>query len=104
MVAADGGVVLNKARRLRTETTMRHVPAATRGRSASASAEDWYPGIAAVGAPLAKAKRRPESPLRPASGAAARSEILDKSARARFEEEIDAALKRRPANEARLAG
>jgi hypothetical protein len=104
MVAADGGVVLNKARRLRTDATMRPVPAATRGRSASAPAEDWYPGIAAVGAPLAKAKQRPEPAPRAASGSSARSEILDKSARARFEEEIDAALKRRPANEARLAG
>jgi hypothetical protein len=36
--------------------------------------------------------------------ALARTDLLGKVARARFEEEIDAALKRRPANEAKLAG
>jgi hypothetical protein len=84
---------------------MRPLPTTTRGRSGASPAEDWWnPGIAA-GAPLAKAKQRAEPPpARPASGAAARAELLDKAARARFEEEIDAALKRRPANEARLAG
>jgi hypothetical protein len=41
-----------------------------------------------------------------ASGAAplARAEIVDKATRARFEAELDAALKRKPAGEARLAG
>jgi len=53
------------------------------------------------GAPLAKARERAAtSSARPL----ARTELLDKPARARFEEEIDAALKRRPASEAKLAG
>jgi hypothetical protein len=53
--------------------------------------------------PLAKAK---ESSGERASLRAplARTELLDKPARARFEEEIDAALKRRPTSEAKLAG
>jgi hypothetical protein len=34
----------------------------------------------------------------------ARTELIDKPTRARFEEEIDAALRRRPPNEAKLAG
>jgi hypothetical protein len=34
----------------------------------------------------------------------ARAEIVDKATRSRFEEELDAALKRRPASEAKLAG
>ncbi len=72
----------------------------------SASAESWWtPGAAAVGAPLAKAKKRTEVPSAQASKPAlARTELLDKATRARFEEEIDAALKRRPTHEARLAG
>lgn len=40
----------------------------------------------------------------PAARAGARTEILDKGVRARLEEELDAALKRRPASEVRLAG
>jgi hypothetical protein len=36
--------------------------------------------------------------------ALARAEIIDKATRARFESELDAALKRRPTNEAKLAG
>jgi hypothetical protein len=40
----------------------------------------------------------------PARAPLARSELLEKTARLRFEEEIDAALKRRPATEAKLAG
>ncbi|HEY4016950.1 MAG TPA: hypothetical protein VGM06_26640 [Polyangiaceae bacterium] len=85
---------------------MRSLPATPRGRGAASPAQDWWnPSIAAVGAPLAKAKQRPESTVtRSASGTVARAEVLDKAARARFEEEIDAALKRRPANEGRLAG
>ena len=51
---------------------------------------------------LAKAVER----TRPASirPQLARAELLDKATRARFEEELDAALKRRPANENKLAG
>jgi hypothetical protein len=53
-------------------------------------------------APLAKAKERTErSAVRPAI---ARTELLDKSIRTRLESEIDSALKRRPTNEAKLAG
>jgi hypothetical protein len=53
------------------------------------------------GARLAKAKERSAAAPRPQL---ARAELLDKPARARFEEEIDAALKRRPTSEAKLAG
>jgi len=54
------------------------------------------------GAPLAKAKDRVERPtLRPAL---ARTELLDKPTRIRLEDEVDAALKRRPNAEGRLAG
>ncbi|MBV9948178.1 MAG: hypothetical protein JOZ69_15090, partial [Myxococcales bacterium] len=70
------------------------------------TASSW--GVAAGGALLAKAKDRradAEKPaVRPRVERLARAEVLDKPARARIEEEIDAALKRRPANEARLAG
>ena len=77
------------AKRLRVEGTARRAgPAAWGGRD---------------GAPLAKAREHggERSSLRPAL---ARAELLDKPARARFEEEIDAALKRRPTSEAKLAG
>jgi hypothetical protein len=54
---------------------------------------------------LAKARQRTQrtdgAPSRPPL---ARAELLEKPARARFEEEIDAALKRKPASEVRLAG
>ncbi len=53
-------------------------------------------------APLSKA-RAPISRERPTDGLA-RADLVGKVARARFDEEIDAALKRRPANEAKLAG
>jgi hypothetical protein len=53
-------------------------------------------------APLAKAKDLvTRSSARPSI---ARVELLDKPARVRFEEELDAALKRRPNGEAKLAG
>jgi hypothetical protein len=48
-----------------------------------------------------KAKREVEWSRKPAL---ARTEIVDKATRARFESEIDAALKRRPAAEGKLAG
>jgi hypothetical protein len=53
-------------------------------------------------APLAKAKARvPQSAVKPTIE---RVELLDKSIRMRLESEVDAALKRRPAGEAKLAG
>lgn len=54
-----------------------------------------------VSAPLSKA---PVSRERPVADGLARTDLVGKVARARFEEEIDAALKRRPANEGKLAG
>jgi hypothetical protein len=76
-----------KAKRLRTEAAARQAVAA--------------PWQAPDGARLAKAKERAAPPSRPQL---ARAELLDKPARIRFEEEIDAALKRRPNGEAKLAG
>ena|SRR5579883_2155329 len=61
-------------------------------------------GGTAGGVALAKARERPQAPRAAARPPLARAELLDKPARTRFEEEIDAALKRRPASEARLAG
>jgi hypothetical protein len=106
MVSADGGSNVIKPKRLRAEAALRQVDAAQWGRHVLGSAGAWSnPGDRAVGAPLAKAKRRLQSPERAAGRPQlARAELLDKAARARFEEEIDAALKRRPANEAKLAG
>src|SRR5258708_27004000 len=84
---ANGGIDVIKAKRLRSE------PAARRSApSAWGSVE---------GGALAKAKERDTSSIRPQL---ARAELLDKPARTRFEEEIDAALKRRPTSEAKLAG
>lgn len=81
-----------KAKRSRTEATIRRVLPAS------------WDGVG-IGAALAKARKREASldgsPVRPPL---ARAELLDKTARTRFEEEIDAALKRRPANETKLAG
>src|SRR5689334_16057341 len=56
-----------------------------------------------------KAKRAQAFAQAPASGTArkpsvARAEIVDKTTRARFESELDAALKRRPTSEVKLAG
>jgi hypothetical protein len=48
-----------------------------------------------------RAKREVESARRPSL---ARAEVVDKATRARFEAEIDAALKRRPTAEGKLAG
>jgi hypothetical protein len=81
---ADGGEDLIKAKRLRADAARRTGPA------------PW-----SVGAPLAKAKERSVAALRPSL---ARTELLDKSARLRFEEEIDQALRRKPTSEAKLAG
>ncbi len=76
-------------KRLRSEATARRP-----------SAIAW--GGTGERAPLAKAKERVErSAVRPAI---ARTELLDKSIRARIESEVDGALKRRPMSEAKLAG
>jgi len=48
-----------------------------------------------------KAKRVEALPKKPS---VARAEIVDKATRARFEDELDGALKRKPTNEAKLAG
>jgi len=82
-----GGNDVIKAKRLRTEAAARRaVPA---------------PWSGSDGARLAKARERGAVAAKPQL---ARAELLDKPARVRFEEEIDAALKRRPTSEAKLAG
>jgi hypothetical protein len=54
---------------------------------------------------LVKAKQRPSDGSRGGTRPQlVRAELLDKAARARFEDELDAALKRRPTNEGKLAG
>ena len=55
-------------------------------------------------APLAKAKERAKPEPSATRPQLARTELLDKPARARFDEEIDGALRRKPASEAKLAG
>jgi hypothetical protein len=58
-----------------------------------------------VSAPSISKARAPASGTRAnLDHALARTDLVGKVARARFDEEIDAALKRRPANEAKLAG
>ncbi len=54
--------------------------------------------------PLAKTTQRAESLSASVRPPIARAEILDKATRTRLEGEVDAALKRRPASEAKLAG
>jgi hypothetical protein len=78
---------------------------------AEATARRFGPpwGRSADGAPLAKARAKAgantdASAARPPLARLARAELLDKATRVRFESEIDAALKRRPAAEAKLAG
>jgi hypothetical protein len=61
-------------------------------------------GAVPESAPLAKAKQRPTERGAGPKPQLARIELLDKPTRARFEAEIDAALKRRPASEGKLAG
>jgi hypothetical protein len=81
-----------KTKRLRAE-----------GAARVASLPTW--GSFASSARLAKAKRRlAYAETAVARPPLARAELLEKPARARFEEEIDAALKRKPASELRLAG
>src|SRR5689334_20393383 len=50
---------------------------------------------------VSKAKRVEAQPRRPS---VARAEIIDKTTRLRLADELDAALKRRPTNEAKLSG
>jgi hypothetical protein len=50
---------------------------------------------------IARTSRKPSGPAKPSL---ARAEIIDKATRARFESELDAALKRKPTNEVKLAG
>jgi hypothetical protein len=89
---ADGGQQVVKVKRLRAETTARRVGPGPWGLATDASPRAKT---------LAKSGDRPESSgLRPV----ARAELLDKATRVRFESELDAALKRRPAAEAKLAG
>jgi hypothetical protein len=76
-----------KAKRLRAEATAR-----------KAVSPAWG-GV--EGAPLAKARDRERTDSKPAL---ARTDLLDKPVRARFEDEIDAALKRKPTSESKLAG
>jgi hypothetical protein len=95
-----------KAKRLRSEAAVRRVASTPWGGRVPLAASAWSKaGDTAEGAPLAKARKREpsadRSSLRPQL---ARAELLDKAARTRFEDEIDAALKRRPASEAKLAG
>jgi hypothetical protein len=79
-----------KVKRLRAESTARRV-----GPGAYGIATDTPPRAKALG------KQGPDSSgLRPV----ARAELLDKATRVRFESEIDAALKRKPSAEAKLAG
>jgi hypothetical protein len=69
-------------------------------RAVVATREARLPSIA-----KARAVKAPQSGTRAQEDAnLARADLLGKVARARFEEEIDAALKRRPTNEAKLAG
>jgi hypothetical protein len=85
-----------KAKRVRAEAVARHPSPATWGASRT-------PLLAkAVARPLPGGKERSK-----ADGARpplARVELLDKSARARFEEEIDGAIRRRSTGEGKLAG
>jgi hypothetical protein len=97
---------VTKPKRLRAEVAARRVPPVSWGRLVPGLAAAWSkPGNLAVGAPLAKARQReqavPGPPVRPQ---VARTELLDKPARARFEEEIDGSLKRRRTSEVKLAG
>lgn len=69
-------------------------------RAVVATRENRSPSIA-----KARTLKAPQSGTRARDDAnLARADLLGKVARARFEEEIDAALKRRPTNEAKLAG
>jgi hypothetical protein len=93
---ADGGEHVVKVKRLRAESTARRV-----GPGAWPLAADGPPRAKT----LAKPSERPDaSGVRGVRPLSPRAEVLDKATRVRFESEIDAALKRRPASEAKLAG
>jgi hypothetical protein len=80
---------LVKVKRLRAEGVARH------------PAPPPWGGAKETGARLAKAKSRADAAPRPTL---ARAELLDKATRVRLEAEIDAALRRRPSAEGKLAG
>jgi hypothetical protein len=86
-----------KAKRLQAEATT------SGGRRADPSAWGQTNG-ASDGAGLAKAKDRARPGARSSRPQLARTDLLDKAVRARFEEEIDGALKRRSTTENKLAG
>jgi hypothetical protein len=93
---ADGGVHVAKVKQLQADATARRS-----GRTAwGASAND--PPLAKAGERAGSVAVRIPPPARLAR--LARTELLEKATRVRFESEIDAALKRRPAAEAKLAG
>lgn len=50
---------------------------------------------------ISRTSRKPSTPGKPSI---ARAEVVDKATRVRFESELDAALKRKPTNEVKLAG
>ncbi len=54
--------------------------------------------------PASALQTRPARAAKPAKPSIARAEIVDKATRARFESELEAALKRKPTNEVKLAG
>src|SRR5579864_3693654 len=120
VLSGGGGMNVTKPKRLRAEVAARRMPPVPWGQDVPSAAAAWSkpqgasgsPAAAwsksedsAVGAPLAKARQR-EGTVHRSSGRPqlARAEMLDKPARARFEEEIDGALKRRRASEVKLAG
>lgn len=77
-----------KVKRLRADVAVQQTRATAARRAVGAAA-------------LARAKGPAERVVRPQL---ARAELLDKGTRVRFEDEIDAAIKRRPIGEAKLAG
>ncbi len=90
---ADGGVYVVKVKELRSEAAARQ-----------AGPTVW--SALATSAPLAKAGERSHSAAgrKPPPARLARTELLEKATRIRFESELDAALKRRPTAEAKVAG
>ena len=88
--ADDGGIYLMKVKRVRAEDALRKDGQVAWGRTTAP--------------PLAKARQRTESPSVPVRAPIGRAELLDKATRVRLEDEVDAALRRRPATEPRLAG
>ncbi len=87
-----------KAKRVRVEAaTRRSSPMAWGGSQAAPLAKTHYKATD-------KERERPKAEPSGVRPQLARAELLDKPARVRFEEELDGALRRRPASEAKLAG